>query len=56
MTLFENLKGCCREEGVHLFFQVTSDRRQINDLMLQQERFRLDNRKCFFTEKGDQAL
>lgn len=56
MTLFDNLKGGCREEGVHLFFQVTSDGRQRNGLKLQQETFRLHNRKGFFTEKGDQAV
>lgn len=56
MTLYDYLKGGCREEGVHLFFQVTSDRRQRNGLMLQPERFRLDIRKSFFMEKCGQAL
>ena len=48
---FQYLKGAYEQEGDQLFTQADSDRTRGNGFKLKEERFRLDVRKKFFTQR-----
>ncbi|RMC14220.1 hypothetical protein DUI87_09311 [Hirundo rustica rustica] len=52
ITLYNYLKEDCKEVGVGLFFQVTSNRMTGSDVKLYHGSFRLDIRKNFFIESS----
>ena len=51
IVAFQYLKEAYKQEGEWLFTRVDSDRTRGNVLKLRQERFRLDIRKKFFTQR-----
>ena len=51
VVAFQYLKGAYKQEGEQLFTKVDSNRTRGNGLKLIQERFRLDIRKKFFTQR-----
>jgi len=48
------LKGAYKQEGDRLFTQSDRDRTSRNSLKLKEQRFRLDVRKKFFTQRVTQ--
>ncbi|RMB99768.1 hypothetical protein DUI87_23770 [Hirundo rustica rustica] len=51
ITLYNFLKGGCRQVGVGFFHRAATDRTRGHSLKLRQGRYRLDIRKKFFTER-----
>jgi len=51
IVAFHFLKGAYKQEGERLFMRMDSDRTRGNGLKLRQERFRLDIRRNFFTQR-----
>ena len=51
IVAFQYLKGAYKQEGEQLFMRVDSDRTRGNVFKLREERFRLDIRRKFFTQR-----
>ena len=51
LVAFQSLKGAYKQEGEWLFTRMDSDRTRGNGFKLRQERFRLDTRRKFFTQR-----
>ena len=51
LVAFQYLKGVYKQEGEQLFTWMDSDRTRENGFKLRQERFRLDIRRKFFTQR-----
>ena len=51
IVAFQYLKEVYKQEGVQLFRRVDSDRTRGNGFKLRRERFRLDIRRKFFTQR-----
>ena len=49
IVAFQELKGACKEAGERLFPRACSHRTRGNGFQLEEDRFRLDSRKKFFT-------
>ena len=51
IVAFQYLKGAYKQEGEQLFTRVDSDRTRGNGFKLRREKFRLDIRRGFFTQR-----
>ena len=51
IVAFQYLKGAYKQKGEQLFMRMDSDRTRGNGFKLRQERFRLDIRRKFFTQR-----
>jgi len=51
IVVFQYLKAVCKQEGNQLFTRVDSDKTRGNSFKLKEERFRLDVKGKFFTER-----
>ena len=51
IVVFQYLNGAYKQEEEQPFTKADSDRARGNDFKLRQERFRLDIRRMFFTQR-----
>jgi len=56
IAVFRYLKGTYREDGENFFNRACCNRTRSNGFKLRAGRFRLDIRKKFFYDKGDETL